>query len=125
MMRRTIIAFLFVLSALSVQAADIYIRDDGGTTAECDGTVDAPKNDTKKCALNTFYKEMKFSSTTTDNIILRRGVFLVSVQPPSLWITVAQFNAKPEYYIREAKKGRKVYFQRIDGIAYELILRKY
>lgn len=122
-MRTLLILLLLIVP--NVYAADVYIRDDGGNLTECDGSVDAKKNSTGKCSLNYFSKNMKFATADADRIIFSKGTFSVNVQPPSLWITMEQFNAKPEYYIREAKKGRKVYFQRIDGIAYELILRKY
>lgn len=124
-MKTIILILLLMVVSLPSYAVDVYIRDDGGNAAECNGFFDLPKNSSGNCALNYFSKNMKFSTTNADRIIFSRGTFAVNIQPPSLWITMAQFNSKPEYYIREAKKGRKVYFSSIDGIAYELILRKY
>lgn len=110
---------------LNANAADIYIRDDGGTPAECDGSVDAPKNSTKKCALNSYWKNYKFNPNSTDTVSVRKGTYDISVQPPGLWVTLANFNKNPDFYIRAAKSGRKVYISDLDGIAYQLDLRKY
>lgn len=122
---RITILLLFLLITTHVEAADYFIREDGGNKTECTGLVDAPKNATKKCAWNTFYQQMTFSATSTDTITIKKGTYMVSVQPPDIWIPMSTFVASPLQYVTAVKNGRKVYFSDLGGIAWELQLRKY
>jgi len=123
-MKSLIFAFLIV-SFSAVSFADVYVRDDGGTSTECDGTVNAPKNSTKKCAVLAFGKNMTYSPTNNDNIIIGKGTYYVSARLPDLWVTSATFNKSPDFYMKAAKSGRRVFVSDLDGIPYELMLRKY
>lgn len=122
---RILLIILFLSVTVNAYSADIYIREDGGTPTECDGTVDAPKNETKKCALKSYWKSYKFDPNNQTSVLVRKGTFEISVQPPSLWVTLANFNKNPDFYIKAAKSGRKVYISDLDGIAWQLELRKY
>lgn len=117
---------LLILFCTNVEAGTIYIRTgDGGDSSQCDGSVDAPRNASKKCALNNYYKSGAYSSTSTDNVVISQGSYVISVRPPDIWIPVSTFVASPLQYINAVKNGRKVFFNELGGVAYELQLRKY
>lgn len=120
-----LLAILFIFICSNVQAGTIYLRADGGNATECDGSVDAPKNASKKCALNWYYKNVTYSATSTDSIVIGQGTFNISVQPPDIWIPMSTFVASPLQYIQAVKSGRKVFFSDLGGIAWELQLKKY
>ncbi len=124
-MRTALLLLLITFVSVNANAANIYIRDDGGTPTECDGSVDKPKNSTKKCAFNSYYKELTFSATSQNAIIITKGSFAINVSPPPVWIPVSTFVASPLQYINAVKSGRKVFFKDFGGLAYELQLRKY
>lgn len=121
-----ILAILLILFCTNVEAGIVYIDTaKGGSSTECDGSVCSPKNSTKKCALNSYWKNGTYSSTSTDQVIICGGSFNISVQSPDIWVPVATFVASPLQYINAVKAGRKVFFSDLGGIAWELQLRKY
>lgn len=120
-----ILAILLILFCTNVEAGTIYLRSDGGSSTECDGSVNVAKNATKKCALNSYYKNVNYSETSTDMIVVGQGSFNINIQPPDIWVPVATFIASPLQYINAVKAGRKVFFSDLAGIAWELQLRKY
>lgn len=121
-----LLTILFILFCTNVEAGTIYIDTaKGGSSTECDGSVCAAKNSTKKCALNSYWKSGTYSSTNTDQIVICGGSFMVSVSQPNIWVPVATFVASPLQYINAVKNGRKVYISDLGGIAWELQLRKY
>lgn len=123
-MNKFLIIFL-ILFCSKAEADTLYIRDDGGDLTQCDGLHDAPRSADKKCAFNQFYKDVTFSATKEQNIIITKGTFTVSIQSPDIWIPVATFIANPNYYLTEAIKGRRVYFSQFNGVARQLKLEKY
>jgi hypothetical protein len=120
-----IIAILLILFCTNVEAGTIYLRSDGGDSTQCDGSANVAKNATKKCALNSYRKNVTYSATSTDVIQVGQGSFVISVQPQDIWIPIATFVASPLQYITAVKSGRKVFFSDLGGIAWELQLRKY
>ena len=122
---KMIMLFLFLLICSNAEAKQIFIRDDGGSMTECDGTADAPKNQSKKCAYNNFYSEITFSDSAADTVTITKGRFFVNIRLPDIWIPMSTFVASPLQYITAVKNGRKVYFNDLGGLAWELQLRKY
>lgn len=124
---RYLLIILFLVISLNANAESFYVRPDGGAQGtECDGTVDQPKDlITKRCAFNSFYAQMTFSLNKSDSITISGGTYIVSIQPPPIWIPVSTFYTQPSFYINAIKKGRRVYFNELGGVAYELILKKY
>lgn len=120
-----LLAILLILFCTNVEAGTIYLRNDGGDSTQCDGTVNVAKNSSKKCALNSYYKNVNYSATSTDMIVVGQGSFNINIQPPDIWVPVSTFVASPLQYIQAVKNGRKVFFSDLGGIAWELQLRKY
>lgn len=120
-----LLAILLIFFCTNVEAGTIYLRNDGGDSTQCDGSVNVAKNATKKCALNSYWKNVTYSATSTDSIVIGQGTFSISVQPPDIWVPVSTFVASPLQYINAVKNGRKVYFSDLGGVAWELQLRKY
>lgn len=116
---------IFLLVSVNAESANYFIRDDGGSPTECNGLVNAAKKADKKCAFNGYWKSVTYSATSTDTITIGKGTFVISVQPPDIWIPMSTFVASPLQYINAVKNGRKVFFNELGGVAYELQLRKY
>lgn len=121
-MKTLVFLLLFTVNSY---AGNIYLRSDGGTSLECDGSVNVAKNASKKCALNSYYKQVTYSPTSTDTISVGQGSFAISIQPPTLWIPISTFISSPLVYLNAVKSGRKVYFNDLGGAVWELQLRKY
>lgn len=119
------ILILFILFCTNVEAGTIYLRSDGGDITECDGSADVAKNPSKKCALNSYWKNVTYSKTNSDSIIIGQGSFVIDIRQPDIWVPVSTFVASPLQYINAIKNGRKVFFNELGGVAYELQLRKY
>ena len=124
---KTLIAILLLISTNLViaDAGTIYLRSDGGDATECDGSVNVAKNATKKCALNWYYKNVTYLPTSTDSIVIGQGTFNINIQPPDMWVPISSFVASPLQYLQALKSGRKVFFNDLSGVAWELQLRKY
>ena len=63
------------------EATTIFLRSDGGTPQECDGTVNKAKVASKKCAYKSAVLKMKVSLTQQDVIQLVEGTFWITVTP--------------------------------------------
>lgn len=131
MIRTTLKLILFVCLALTVihaYARDIWVRPDGGTlivngVGECDGSVNLPKNATKKCAATGASLEMTYSPTAGDYILIGAGKWQVTVREPTQWITMDQFVKNPTLYTDKIKKkGTKVIIQNYNGASYNVVL---
>lgn len=117
-----LILSLFV--SINVYAGDVYVRDDGDNIA-CDGTVDAPKTSSGKCAFKTYYSNYVFKPDSKDAINIRKGSYVVRIQQPDIWVTRKDFNKNPDQYLTALLSGRKVFISDLNGIPYEIMLRKY
>jgi len=123
---RILLIILFSFISINAHATDYYFRDDGGIpNTECSGLYDKPKSTDKNCAYSYNYIEVMATKDSSDNFIISKGNMAIDIGPTSLWITMDQFKANTEFYIREAINGRKVYFKSIDGVARQLQLPKY
>ena len=78
---RILTLILFLLVSVNVEAATVYFRTDGGTSQECDGTVNKAKVASKKCAYKSAVLKMKVSLTQQDVIQLVEGTFWITVTP--------------------------------------------
>lgn len=121
---------ILLLLPISVNAANLYIRDDGGIpilngVGECDGTLDKAKSNDKHCAYNFYYQQMIAQTKNTDNIIISKGTFNVNVGVPDLWITEDQFYSNTKYYMNQVDRGRKVFLKSFNGVAQQIKLEKY
>lgn len=112
---------LFVLFSVNANAKDIYIRDDGGIpVTECDGSADKAKSADKKCAYRTYYSDVKVTTASSDNIVVRRGSYSISIKASSTYVTTQQYAISPDKYKDLVKKGNRVFIDQ----SFELVLKK-
>lgn len=123
-MRYIIILLMFL--CVNAEAAKTYIdTEKGGSPSECDGSVCEARNPSKKCAINSYWKNGTYSKTSTEEIVICGGSYNISIQAQDIWIPVSTFVASPLQYIHAVKNGRKVFFRELGGVAWELQLKKY
>lgn len=119
-----ILFFLLLFIATNANAGTIFIRDDGGAfSVECDGSVDAPKNASGRCAVNSFEAAMTVSKNVSDTISMSKGSFIVSVKLDQQNITMNQFISNPKAYTDAVVAGKKVNILNYNGKNFELILK--
>lgn len=125
---KKIIILSAILFMANVADARVFVRDDGGRpiingVGECDGTVDAPKSEDGHCAYSYIYQERSADPDSDDEIVISKGKFAISVQPPANWISMTEFMSNPKKYTDLAKNGKKVYINNYNGRVYEITLK--
>lgn len=95
-MKKLLLLFIFSLVALNVEGATWYIRTDGGTNAECDGTHDAAQSgatdsgdagSVPDCALNhpnwvfpPRGEDVSTKAAASDTVVIKSGSYRVGCQ---------------------------------------------